>query len=116
MKTLSLRTIQHSLGVSPATADRICGLIEGRINPDNVQGIEVWALESLSPPLQIAKVMQAICWCLRGDSVTTVNRPDDTTDHVVMLGDPDLPTLSYQERTKRFLIATVIELIEGRKT
>ena len=89
-KQFSLREVQSALGVAPVTAERISGLLNGKVNPDNFR-----SLCQLDPLAQFGirqdqKVMVCISTLLEGELVTL--NPKENTVYID-LGDDDLPTV-----------------------
>ena len=52
--------VMRTLGVAPATAGIIAGLLSGTVNPDNFRSVEFWAFSEFGAPPQSKKVLAAI--------------------------------------------------------
>ena len=83
--------VSKDLGISPMLADRIAGLMNGRINPDNFNSIEPYLLADMAIK-QPLKVLTAIASLLGGAP------PEDKEGFnvwSVVQDDVDLPTVFY---------------------
>ena len=59
--------VSRALGVAPATAGIIAGLLSGTVNPDNFRSVEYWSFSELEAPPQHKKVLTAIAELLEID-------------------------------------------------
>ncbi len=86
----SLQDVAHALGVAPSTAERIAGLLNGRIHPDKFKSLlDDNPLAQFGTVLEYEKILLCIAYLLNaevsmGGVVQCVDRGDDKVPTVLL--------------------------------
>lgn len=113
---LTARNIASHLGVSLVVADRIEGLVNGRIDPKNFRSIQPWAEGTLGAPPKHHEVLNAIRCLLEGTCLCTVNEDDNEIFACVGFAPPgeqedvNMPTVGFRVAWGTFVLTTLRDM------
>lgn len=111
MKLTATQIARH-LGVSLVVADRVEGLINGRIDPDNFRSLMPYLEGTLGGPPRYRAILRAIACLLYADGVENYLDPDGPSRNYtcVRFDDPSLPTVLYWHQTKEFVLTSMADV------
>lgn len=109
---LTATHIARHLGVSLVVADRVEGLINGRIDPDNFRSLLPYLEGTLGGPPRYQAILKAIACLLYADRIEHYHDPDNPSREYscVRFDDPSLPTVLYWHQTKEFVLTSVTDV------
>ena len=107
----NITDISGSLGVAPATAERITGLLNGTINPDHFRSVDAGdPLSQFGVPPQTEKILNCLAYLLNGKVQTIVGSSDQPEVPFIDRNDLEVPTILFSNN--EFTVDSPAEFIK----